>query len=495
MSSIEINNLNFNYGQQTIFDHAQININDQWRLGLVGRNGRGKTTLLNILRGTLPVDSPINTTKQFEYFPQPVQNETDLTYDVLKSLADFELWEIERELSLMGADLEMLWRPFDTLSGGEQTKALLVVLFLAQNGFALIDEPTNHLDAFGRQLVADYLAKQSSYIVVSHDREFLNQVTDHILAIERTQIRLYQGNFATYESEKELRDDFEQAENAKLRNEIGRLQKTARDKATWSQSREGDKYGQRHVKGSGSINDTGFIGARAARVMKKAKHLEKRMQNDIKAKSDLLKDIEAIEDLTLNFVSSRHQVPLRVEELTVSYQTEPLFKPVSFELARNQVIAITGANGRGKSSLLQVFLNEFTGSIQGNYQLPQSLKMSTVRQITNYHGTLADFAKTQQIELNDLLANLKKLGMDRIVFKERIENMSMGQQKKVELARSLATPAELYIWDEPLNYLDVFNHDQLAKLIQTMRPTMLLIEHDRDFINQAATDIVELTKP
>lgn len=117
---------------------------------------------------------------------------SQLTYYVLNELAEFEQWKLERELSLLKVDLEILWRPFGSLSGGEQTKCLLAILFLDEDNFPLIDEPTNHLDLESRKIVADYLQKKSGFIVVSHDRNFLDEVCDHTLAIERQQIVLYQ---------------------------------------------------------------------------------------------------------------------------------------------------------------------------------------------------------------------------------------------------------------------------------------------------------------
>lgn len=271
MSNIEFKDLTFGYGDNLIFNHAQINIDDRWKLGLVGRNGRGKSTLLNLLQGKLTTDSTILTDKNFVYFPQLLTEEelidennfknqnvhddpsveslsvkitdrkSQLTYYVLNELAEFEQWKLERELSLLKVDLEILWRPFESLSGGEQTKCLLAILFLDEANFPLIDEPTNHLDMESRKIVAAYLKKKSGFIVVSHDRHFLDQVCDHILAIERQQIILYQGNFSTYEQEKQLRDDFELAEDEKLRKDISRLKKTAREKEDWSRNLEATK--------------------------------------------------------------------------------------------------------------------------------------------------------------------------------------------------------------------------------------------------------------
>ena len=127
---------------------------------------------------------------------------------------------------------------------------------------------------------------------------------------------------------------------------------------------------------------------------------------------------------------------------------------------------------------------------------PKSLTISYLRQ--NYddnHGTLAEFALANHLSYEDLLNNLFKLGLERHVFQNRIEHMSMGQQKRIELAKSLMTPAELYIWDEPLNYLDVFNQEQIANIINQIQPTMIIIEHDTNFLATTSTKTLHLQTP
>ncbi|MEE1499968.1 MAG: ATP-binding cassette domain-containing protein, partial [Enterococcus hirae] len=280
-----------------LFDQATLNFDTTWKLGLIGRNGRGKTTLLNILQDKLPYQGQIIHQQEFNYFPQKIGEEAQFTYDALNEIADVELWEIERELQLMETDPEILWRPFHTLSGGEKTKVLLALLFVDDQHFPLIDEPTNHLDLVGRKQVANYLQKKNQgFIVISHDRGFIDEVVDHVLAIEKSQLELYQGNFSVYEEQKQLKNEFEIAQNEKIKKEVTRLKKTAAEKAEWSRSREGDK-----TKKSVGFIDTenrrvnrGAIGADAARTMKRSKAIVNRMETQIGEKEKLLKDIEYV---------------------------------------------------------------------------------------------------------------------------------------------------------------------------------------------------------
>ncbi|MGG5340911.1 Lsa family ABC-F type ribosomal protection protein [Enterococcus sp. AZ192] len=498
MSKIEIKQLTFGYDNQgtLLFDQANLNFDTSWKLGLIGRNGRGKTTLLNILQNKLSYSGQINHQLEFLYFPQPIKDKKQLTFYVLQEISDFEQWEIERELNLLNVDPQILWRQFETLSGGEQTKVLLALLFIDDQHFPLIDEPTNHLDIAGRKQVAEYLKKKrQGFIVVSHDRSFVDDVVDHVLSIEKSQLELYQGNFSVYEEQKKIKDEFELAQNEKLKKEVTRLRKTAAEKAEWSRSKEQDKYGKASEKGSGAIYDTGFIGARAARTMKRSKSIESRMETQLAEKESLLKDIEYIDPLTMNYQPGHNKRLLTVEHLALSYQGEPLFQPVSFTLSQGDRLALTGANGSGKSSIIRLLLNQFEGESSGEINRPEKLNISYVRQ--NYEdnqGTLTEFSEAQGLNYQEFLNNLHKLGMERDVFHNRIEQMSMGQRKKVELAKSLAMPAEFYIWDEPLNYLDVFNQEQLEQLILSVKPTMLLVEHDQAFLEKIATQIIPLVK-
>ena len=495
MPTIQLKHVTFGYDSQekTIFNDTSLKLQTEWKLGLIGRNGRGKTTLLKLLQNELPFKGVIQHEQTFHYFPQTVIDKQQSTYDVLQALCSVDQWKIERELRLLAVDESSLWRPFDTLSGGEQTKVLLAVLFVDEQNYPLIDEPTNHLDQIARQQVVSYLqSKKMGFILVSHDRAFVDEVVDHVLAIEKSQLILYNGNFSVYEEQKAMRDQFEQNQNTKIKKEIGRLKHTAAEKAEWSRSKERDKLGSPKKFGSGGIPDTGAIGARAARTMKRSKAIVKRMEDQANEKEQLLKDIEYVDPLTMQARKTHHRMLVSAEKVQLGYDY-PLFQPLSFEIEQGQRFALRGANGSGKTTILAAILGTFSGNLQGNLTIPKGITISTVRQ--NYEdnrGTLAEFAEENGLVYADLLNNLFKLGVERTVFHTRIEQMSMGQRKRVELAKSLATPAELFIWDEPLNYLDVFNHQQIEQVIQMIQPTMIVVEHDARFIDTIATNVLDV---
>ena len=246
MSLINVNNLTFSYpgSYDNIFENVSFQIDTNWKLGFIGRNGRGKTTFLNLLLGKFEYSGNISSSVDFEYFPYKVADETQNTIDVINSICkDFLQWELLRELSLLDVSEDVLYRPFQTLSNGEKTKVLLAVLFLKENSFLLIDEPTNHLDIAARSIVSRYLKSKSGFLLVSHDRAFLDGCIDHVLSINKTNIEIHSGNFSSWLVNKERQDSFELAENEKLKKEVKRLQKTAKEKTNWADTAERRKVG------------------------------------------------------------------------------------------------------------------------------------------------------------------------------------------------------------------------------------------------------------
>lgn len=201
MALIDISHLTFGYdgSGEDIFTDVSFQIDTNWKLGFCGRNGRGKTTFLKLLMGQLEYRGTISAHEQFTYFPCAVDDKSQNTLDVLESVApDASLWQIQKELSKLAVAEDVLYRPFESLSNGEQTKALLAGLFLHGHHFLLIDEPTNHLDMFARTIVASYLNSKSGFILVSHDRAFLDACVDHVLSINRNHIEIVSGNFSAW---------------------------------------------------------------------------------------------------------------------------------------------------------------------------------------------------------------------------------------------------------------------------------------------------------
>ena len=180
MAQISVTNLTFGYDGSFdyIFENVSFSVDTDWKLGFIGRNGKGKTTFLNLLLGKYEYTGSISTNVVFDYF--------DLM-DLWKP--GVEGWRVMCELPQLSLDPEILYRPFSTLSFGERTKVMLAVLFSGENDFLLIDEPTNHLDMASREIVKGYLAGKKGFILVSHDRDLLDACIDHVLVLNRATIR------------------------------------------------------------------------------------------------------------------------------------------------------------------------------------------------------------------------------------------------------------------------------------------------------------------
>lgn len=486
MEPIIIKNLSFAYpGQAPLFDHCQLNLSSDWKLGLLGRNGRGKTTLLKLLQGQLAYQGSIQANLDFSYFPPSIDSSNDLAGNAISRLAP-EQWKVERELNLLHTNPAILWAPYETLSGGERTKLSLAALFAQDKKFILLDEPTNHLDQRGRKEVASYLQKKKQgFIVVSHDQRFLDQIIDHTLVIERQQLVLGQGNYAAYFHEKARRDQEASSNNQKLKSSIQQLQTARNQRQQWAQRAESEKKNNAHA-------DKGFIGAKAAKMMKKSTTMEKRLDKAIRQKQGLLQNIEQIVPLSINYLPNHHPVLLALDKISLSFPGRTLIQGLSFQIRSHEQVLLCGDNGTGKTSLFKAITGHFNGQAQGTIQLAHNCRVSLVRQNYHYHGSLRNFAQQNRLEYDQFLNLLRKLGMERSSFSTPIEEMSMGQQKKVELARSLAEPASLYLWDEPLNYLDTYNQQQLIQLIKKFRPPMLIIEHDQHFISEVAGKVITI---
>lgn len=199
-----------------------------------------------------------------------------------------------------------------------------------------------------------------------------------------------------------------------------------------------------------------------------------------------------IDTLSLAFAPTDKNLLLKAENFYLSFE-RPIFNPINFELYKGEIMSIEGNNGSGKTSLINYILGHFSGTSTGNYYSHSDITISYLGQnFEDNRGTLKEFAHNKGISYELLLNNLFKLGMERNVFLNRIENMSVGQKKRIALAKSLLTPAELFIWDEPLNYLDIFNQQQIEEVINQVKPTMIVVEHDKEFINKVSKKNITL---
>ena len=486
MSMIKIENLTFSYptSYDNIFENVSFQVDTDWKLGFVGRNGRGKTTLFNLLLGKYEYSGKIYSSVQFDYFPYPVADKTKFTNEIFFEIAPAaEEWELMRELSYLDVEADVLYRPFETLSNGEQTKVLLAALFCNEGHFLLIDEPTNHLDMKAREMVAAYLKKKKGFILISHDRRFLDGCVDHILSLNRANIEVQSGNFSSWMENFERQQEFEFSQNERLQKDISRLQQAAKRSAVWSERVEASKIG---------AADKGYVGHKAAKMMKRSKSIEARQQQAIEQKSALLKNVETAEAIKIQPLNYHTDLLASLSNVVVCYDGISVCEPVSFEIRQGERIVLDGKNGSGKSSLLKLVVGQsidYTGTVT----LGSGLVISYVPQDTSYLcGTLSEFAEENNLDESLFKAILRKMDFERVQFEKDIKDFSGGQKKKVLIAKSLCEKAHLYVWDEPLNFIDVYSRMQIEQLITEFAPTMLLVEHDNVFRDTVASNIVNI---
>ena len=564
MSQINIIDLTFAYdgSYKDIFTNASFSLDTDWKLGFCGRNGRGKTTFLNLLLGKYEYKGKISASVSFEYFPYEVADEEPDIQSLLIQIApEAPLWQIQKELSLLGLFDGILYQPFYTLSNGERTKVLLAGLFLRENAFLLIDEPTNHLDLKARETVANYLNKKKGYILVSHDRRFLDICTDHTLSINKNNIEVIKGNFSVWYEQKKRQDAFQVAQNEKLIKEIGRLEDAVKRTESWSDKAEKSKKGV-HAKKEVKMGWAPKQGAKSKKMMARSKAIRGRQEAAIAEKTKLLKNIEGADDLKIIPLKYHTGTLLTLDGISVTYDGRIVLEEFNLNLQAGERIALQGDNGSGKSSILKIIYEEYSGfksnqqsrssvnllsphnnslnpltrqgispnplarqgdslnlltrqsnsptsgrsdskepnllhsspvPYTGQVHLGSQLVISYVPQDASFlSGSLTAFTKKQGIEEHLLKALLRKLDFTREQFDVLMENFSAGQKKKVLLAGSLCQKAHLYIWDEPLNYIDVLSRIQIENLIQTYQPTLLFVEHDQAFTEHIATKVITL---
>ena len=539
MAQIHVSNLTFCYegSYDNIFEHVSFSVDTDWKLGFIGRNGKGKTTFLNLLLGKYEYQGVIGTSAVFDYFPYRITQKQmeECCCDFLEEIRpDCELWRVICELEKLHLEADVLYRPFGTLSFGERTKVMLAVLFAGENRFLLIDEPTNHLDQSSREIVKSYLRQKQGFILVSHDRDLLDACIDHVLVLNRHSIEVQTGNFSSWWENKERIDHFHQMENEKHKKEIRNLQKAADRARNWADQNERTKIGFDPAKEPDRcISTRAYIGAKTKKMHSRVKQLETRITSEIAQKEGLLQDIENPAELKLMPLKHYKQVLIRAKEYGFAYgrtmeedgeagqEIHEVLRNFDFELRQGERVFLQGENGCGKSSFIKAILahnkrnrkdgsqtmgayeqekssveHNLEGMIeQGTLTTASGLMISYINQDTSYlKGDLKEFCKVRNLDESLFKAILRQLDMDRVQFDKHMEEYSEGQKKKVLIAASLLTQAHLYIWDEPLNYIDVFSRMQIENLILRYRPTMLLVDHDVRFREKIATRVVEIEK-
>jgi lincosamide and streptogramin A transport system ATP-binding/permease protein len=532
MASIVFDRVEFHYQDpfQDVFSGLDLVIETRWRTALVGRNGRGKTTLLRMIAGEIaPTQGTLTAPVEARLFPREPPDPSRPTLEVVRAaIAPFDEWRremtdladsadgaggalsgdalsrwvevealfvaaggwdvdarIEREIALLGLDPAVLERPFATLSGGEQTRAMIAALFLAPDTFALIDEPTNHLDLPGRERLAAYLTGKPGFLLASHDRVLLDACADHTVSIERSGVSVVRGGYSAWKHERNLREASERHRHETIEREVAQLRRAAVDRRAGAEAKERSKRG---------AGDKGFVGARAAKQMKRATEIERRVERRIEERSSLLRDWEKERSLALASPDQPVAVPLRVANVSLRLGDRVLIDRLSFELPRGGRLALIGPNGCGKTKLLDAL----TGvplperfSVEGTIALSPRAIITRSHQTPRWRrGFLRDHLRAERIDETWFRQILGALDVERDLFEHPLEKLSQGQLKKADLARSFLGARDLLVWDEPMNYLDVLTRERIEEAVLASTVTLLVVEHDRAFIDRVATEVI-----
>lgn len=485
MGTIQIKNLSYQYldSDEPIFHNLSADIDEHWRLGLIGRNGRGKTTFLKLLLGTLDNQGSIKTNIHFTYFPAFPSDSSQSVMDVMTSNGGEE-WQARIELEHIGIESSYDQRPFDSLSGGEQTRVLLARGFMTRGAFPLIDEPTNHLDIDGSKLVAQYLRSKSGFICVSHDESFLNSFVDHVMSLNRSSVDLVSGSINDWKSNKEARDHSAAEKNIRLRKSIKRLDQRANQQQRWAEQKERES------------NDASSRKS-AKKLMKRVKVFKRRASENSQERKGLLSDIDQVDNLTTNIQSNTgNKLFFSLRSFSILRNGSKLFLPINLDFHENSRLAIYGPNGVGKTTLIQ-YLQQNVDLNYNGYKLvtlPNNIGYLS-QSFESFVRNNPFFTDGRLEERTNVWNIMHQLGVSRSRLLASPKEWSMGETKKAALAYTLTQPHTLLIWDEPTNYLDISAREQLINLIKESQPSLILIDHDEHFISEASTQQIELRRP
>ena len=462
---LNIANLNKTYVGKQILKGVTFHIEDKEKAAIVGINGSGKTTLIKCILGEEePDDSEtviaLSKGKKIGYLAQQHADMPGAEEDIPTDLTDAKALAMKQEIESYGDD-------FDTLSGGQKTRKRLEEILLTKPDLLILDEPTNHLDIESIQWLEKVLKRyDGAVLLVSHDRYFLDHVVTKIIDLDNGRARMYRGNYSEYaEKKKQIRD-------AELKAYYNQQADIAHQQAVIDKLKQFNR--EKSIKRAES----------SEKALAKVELLDKPEELDNEMRLALTPHLQSGNDV------------LSVKELSKSFGEKTLFSNISFEIKRGEHVAVIGANGTGKTTLLKI-LNEQEPATTGSFRLGTNVEIGYYDQehaVLHMEKTIFDEIQDDYPYLNDtkvrnVLAAFLFRGDD--VYK-RIGDLSGGEQGRVSLAKLMLSNANFLILDEPTNHLDIQGREVLEDAIRNYEGTVLYVSHDRYFINKTATRILEL---
>ena len=508
--------INKAFGEEIIVKDGSFHIEDHEKAALVGPNGAGKSTIFKIIAGELPSDGGsviLTKGKTMGYLAQHQDMNTDRSIyeEVRTAKADIIAMEqkirqlelemkdlsgdsledhmdsynrltaaFEREngyayeseltgvLKGLGFQEEEFTKPVNTLSGGQKTRVSLGKLLLTKPDILLLDEPTNHLDLNSITWLETYILNYpGAVLIVSHDRYFLNRIVTKVIEIENGELMTYSGNYTDYSQKKQ------QIREARIKEYLNQQQEIKHQEAVIEKLRSFNR--EKSIKRAESRE----------KMLEKIKPVEKPIETN--------KDFQ----LKLEPATISGNDVLTVEHLSKAFPPQTLFSNISFEIKRGEHVAIIGDNGTGKTTLLKI-LNQVLPADNGTFTLGTNVQIGYYDQEhhvlhmekTIFEEISDDYPTLTNTQIRNMLAAFLFTGDD--VFK-RISDLSGGERGRVSLAKLMLSEANFLILDEPTNHLDITSKEILEKALNNYTGTLLYVSHDRYFINQTATRILDLT--
>ena len=508
--------INKAFGEEIIVKDGSFHIEDHEKAALVGPNGAGKSTIFKIIAGELPSDGGsviLTKGKTMGYLAQHQDMNTDRSIyeEVRTAKADIiaieqKIRQLELEMKDLSGDSledhmdsynrltaaferengyayeseltgvlkglgfqeEEFTKPVNTLSGGQKTRVSLGKLLLTKPDILLLDEPTNHLDLNSITWLETYILNYpSAVLIVSHDRYFLNRIVTKVIEIENGELMTYSGNYTDYSQKKQ------QIREARIKEYLNQQQEIKHQEAVIEKLRSFNR--EKSIKRAESRE----------KMLEKIKPVEKPIETN--------KDFQ----LKLEPATISGNDVLTVEHLSKAFPPQTLFSDISFEIKRGEHVAIIGDNGTGKTTLLKI-LNQVLPADNGTFTLGTNVQIGYYDQEhhvlhmekTIFEEISDDYPTLTNTQIRNMLAAFLFTGDD--VFK-RISDLSGGERGRVSLAKLMLSEANFLILDEPTNHLDITSKEILEKALNNYTGTLLYVSHDRYFINQTATRILDLT--
>ncbi|RPK10828.1 ribosomal protection-like ABC-F family protein [Priestia endophytica] len=476
---LKLQNVSYEVTENQLFDKINGTVHEGEVIGIIGKNGAGKSTLLNMIHQQI----------------QPTKGHIqwlEKNINVMFVEQEKEAYTSTYELSLQRKLLNE-WRvplhDFSKLSGGEKLKARLAHGFAEESDLLLLDEPTNHLDEESLNILQNKIAAyKGSILLVSHDRAFLDDVVTKIWAIENEQLIEHHGNYSSYMKVRKERRRAEQREYEKQQKMIERIESQMDELSSWSK--------KAHAESTKKEGFKEYHRVKAKRTDSQVKSKRKRLEKELDKKK-----VERVEDeYTVQFsISSHHKVGkrfLEVTKLTKAFNEKILFQNANFTIQHGEKVAVTGENGSGKTTLLKIIMGE--ESAEGDVWISPSAHIGYLTQEV-FDLPLAQtpeqlFHRETFAERGEVQNLMKHLGFMSSQWKEPIEKMSMGERVKCKLMMYILEEKDVLILDEPTNHLDLPSREQLEETLSHYNGTLLIVSHDRYFLEKTTETNLVLTK-